>query len=275
MPKHAQEYDATLKLLLRKSANVAIRELTGTHIKRWLNTELPRVQNLHLDLLGETTDRQLIHIELQSANDPLMPLRMAEYCLGIYRLYGRFPRQLCVYVGNAPLAMPKRLRAPNVSFRFEVVDIRSIDGRKLLKSRHLSDNVIGIFGCLRDNRKALRRIFDVVSGLPNLQRRDIERQLLVLSGLRGMEDLVIEEAKKNMPITADFTKHKVLGPAYKKGIEKGIEKGQRQILHRLIERRFGKLSRSAETVLKSKTAQELEDLSLRILDAHSLAELLK
>jgi hypothetical protein len=38
---------------------------------------LPTVRNLRLDLLGETADGGLAHVELQSGNDAAMPLRMA------------------------------------------------------------------------------------------------------------------------------------------------------------------------------------------------------
>jgi hypothetical protein len=51
-----QEYDVTLKLLLQGSASLTMRELTGTAIVMRLDVELPKVQNLRLDLLGETID---------------------------------------------------------------------------------------------------------------------------------------------------------------------------------------------------------------------------
>jgi hypothetical protein len=82
-----QEYDVALKLLLRGSPTLTMRELTGTTVAKSLDVELPKVQNPRLDLLGETVDRGLVHVELQSGNDAAMPLRMAEYCLGIFRLY--------------------------------------------------------------------------------------------------------------------------------------------------------------------------------------------
>jgi hypothetical protein len=88
-----QEYDVALKLLLQGSASL-------TAAAKWLDVELPKVQNLQLDLLGETVDGGLVHVELQSGNDAAMPLRMAEYCLGIFRLFGRFPRQVVLYVGE-------------------------------------------------------------------------------------------------------------------------------------------------------------------------------
>jgi hypothetical protein len=54
-----QEYDVTLKSVLRGSAKLTMRELTGTAVARWLDVELPKVQNaqnLRLDLLAETVD---------------------------------------------------------------------------------------------------------------------------------------------------------------------------------------------------------------------------
>ena len=46
-----QAYDVALKLLLQRSATLTMRELTGTAVEKWLDVELPKVQNLRLDLL--------------------------------------------------------------------------------------------------------------------------------------------------------------------------------------------------------------------------------
>jgi len=77
-----QEYDIALNLLLQGSARLTMRELTGTPIVKWLDVELPKVQNRRMDLLGETADGSLFHMELQSTNEAAIPLRMAEYSLG-------------------------------------------------------------------------------------------------------------------------------------------------------------------------------------------------
>src|SRR5258708_6319639 len=109
-----QHYDVTLKLLLQGSATATLRQLTGTTVTKWLDVELPKVQNLRLDLLGEMVEGGLIHLELQSRNDAAMPLRMAEYCLGVFRLFGKYPRQILLYVGEAPLKMESELRGPDL-----------------------------------------------------------------------------------------------------------------------------------------------------------------
>jgi len=77
----------------------------------------PKTQNTRVDLLGETNEATLVHLELQSGNDATMPLRMAEYCLGVFRVCGKFPRQVLLYVGEAPLRMESELRGPDVWFR--------------------------------------------------------------------------------------------------------------------------------------------------------------
>jgi hypothetical protein len=86
-----QAYDVALKLLLPRSATLTMRELTGTAVEKWLDVELPKVQNLRLDLLGRTVDGGLIQLELQSGNDPAMPFRMLEYCVGVQRLLRTIP----------------------------------------------------------------------------------------------------------------------------------------------------------------------------------------
>ena len=139
-----QEYDVALKLLLQGSAKLTMRELTGTAIEKWLNVELPKVQNRRMDLLGETADGSLFHLELQSENEAAIPLRMAEYSLGAFRLFGRFPRQVLLYVGEASMRMASELRGPDVSFRYRAVDIRDLDGDLLLESEDVGDNVIAI-----------------------------------------------------------------------------------------------------------------------------------
>jgi len=89
------EYDATLKLSLRGSAAATIQALSGLTIDRWLNVEVPNVESLRVDLLGESADGTLLHIELQSSNQPSMARRMLEYGVAIMRRYDRYPEQSC------------------------------------------------------------------------------------------------------------------------------------------------------------------------------------
>jgi hypothetical protein len=265
-----QIYDVALKLLLRGSAKLAMRELTGASVESWVDAELPRIRNLRVDLLGETADGGLVHLELQSSNDATMPLRMAEYCLGIYRLFGKFPRQVLVYVGEPPMRMESELRSPDVWFRYGAIDIRTLDGERLLESPEVGDNVIAILARLRDDKDAVRRIVDRIAGLRAAERETALGQLLVLAGLRHLEESVEREVRK-MPLEIDILENKVLGREFKRG----RLDGELTIIRRQIAKRFGELPAWAEERMGALTVPELEELSDRVLDAQSLEELLK
>ncbi len=70
------EYDITLKSVLRRLSGSVLSELTGFAISHWHNVALPEVRSYRVDMLGETADGTLVHIELQSTNDPNMSFRM-------------------------------------------------------------------------------------------------------------------------------------------------------------------------------------------------------
>jgi len=47
----------------------------------------------------------------------------------------KFPRQVVLYVGEAPLAMESELRGPEVSFRYRTIDIRDLDATACWRAR--------------------------------------------------------------------------------------------------------------------------------------------
>src|SRR3954449_6768051 len=96
------EYDTALKNVLQRLKPALLQQVTGFAVARWHNVELPQIRTSRADLLGETVDGQLVHIELQSTNHPRMALRMAEYALAIHRRLGKTPAQVVLYVGQPP-----------------------------------------------------------------------------------------------------------------------------------------------------------------------------
>jgi hypothetical protein len=65
--------------------------------------------------------------------------------------------------------------------------------------------------------------------------------------------------------------NKVMGPAFRRG----IEEGELRILRRLIEKRFGAIPNWAEERLAGRSAAEMEEWSVRILDVPSIEDLLQ
>jgi hypothetical protein len=156
------------------------------------------------------------------------------------------------------------------SFSYELVDIRDRDGERLLNSQHVGDNVIAILARLGDQRTAIHKIIGNIAGLEESERETALKQLMILSGLRGLEEVVEEEIRK-MPILNDIMDHKVLGREYKRGAKEEAL----TISRRLIEKRFGAIPAWAEERLNSFPTADLETLSVRVQDAKSLEDLLK
>ena len=274
-----QDYDAALKLLFRRAAPRAIQLLSGTSIVQWLDVELPKSQNLRMDLLGEDPNGKLHQFELQSQNDRGINLRMGEYKLGTKRLTDKFPRQFVLYVGEAPMNMPSELvdEDGDLLVRYRLLDIRELDGEVLLASENLGDNVIAILTRLRDHKEAIRGIVAKIADLPESQRHVAMQQLVVLAGLRRLAQTVKEEVQK-MPLIIDLMENDLLGPAIRQGIAQGREEGRAEgehlLLSRLIEKRFGPLPKWATAKLGALSLSEIEVLAERLFDAPSLDSLL-
>jgi predicted transposase YdaD len=285
-----QDYDAALKWLLRGGAGVALRQVTGgIAVVEWLDGELQRVQTRRADLVGVGSDGQLLHLELQSANDSNMPLRMAEYALGVYRQFGKLPRQIVLYVGDAPLRMAAAFAGPDpvdpgFAFRYRLIDVRDLDTEALLASPWIEDNVLAILSGPSEPAKAVRRILERVRALEEPARHAAFAQFLILSGLRSLEQAVKEEAEK-MPVLNDILDHQVIGPAIQQGrqqgrlegrqeaLQEGLQKGRLGVVRRLIEKRFGPIQASIGTRLAGMSAAELDDVALRLLDAARVDDL--
>lgn len=260
-----QDYDATLKSLLRDLTPRVFERITGFDVAQWQNVELTRVGTRRVDMLGKSRDGRLIHIELQSTNDDDMAARMAEYALAIYWQFRKRPEQLVLYVGDAPLRMKGRFW----DFECRIVDIRAFDGTALLESERLEDNVIAILMRVANERKALRRILQQIASAEPAARSQAMAGLLVLARLRRLGPLLEEETAK-MPVLIDWEQDEVVGPK----LRQAKDDGERRVIVRQIEKRFGPMPEWAAFRLDSMRAPELEELALRLLDVSSLNELL-
>jgi hypothetical protein len=263
-------YDIALKNVLRRTGGSVLREVTGLTIEHWLNVELSEVRQRNVDLLGETAEGRLVHIELQSTNQGDMALRMAEYALGIRREFGKFPEQVVLYVGLAPMRMDGTVRGPHLQYECRMVDIRELDGERLIESDSLADNVMGVLAGLRDRRAAVRRVLERIQTHDEQTRLTAFRELMILAGLRKI-DVIIEQEATTMPLLDSIMDHEVLGREFKRG----LAQGEQTILRQLFEARFGPLPSWAEERLNLMTPAEAEEIAVRFLDAKSLAELLR
>jgi hypothetical protein len=209
---------------------------------------------------------------------------MAEYALRTYRLYGEFPDQYVLYVGEAEMRMPSELAGPRFACRYQILDIRSIDEESLLNSPFAGDNILAILTNNRDRRQTIQRILQRIATLDTERLGDAFQKLTILAGLRKLGDTIKAEVK-HMPILDDIMDHDLLGPAIRQGMQKGLEQGLEQgvqrgvqrgeltILRRQLAKRFGALPATIDERLATLSTAELEDLSVRLFDIKSIDEL--
>ncbi len=171
------------------------------------------------------------------------------------------------------MRMQAELTGTDFSFRYKLVDIRELDGERLLESDQVGDNVIAILARLQDSRAAVRRVAEKIPLLPADERELPLRQLRTLAGLRHLEDVVVQEVR-HMPITEDIRNHKVFQLERAEALQEGRQEGELTLLRRQLEKRFGPLPDSVAERLAHLSTVEIEDLSLRLLDARSLSDLL-
>ena len=296
------DWDSTLKKLVQHSAEPLLPGLgRDAHIQRWLNVEIPRHSSLRVDLLAETTSRDLVHFELQSTNDRHMAVRMLEYAVAIHRAERRYPIQIVIYAGNKPLRMKNVLRGPGWLYRFEMVDLRTVDGTPLLKAEDLFVNMLALLMLVEDKAALIGQIVGRIEGLVEEEsRREAIVQLLLTCQMRAMKDLAIKEIGRKMPsMEIDIETDPFLGPFFQKGFAKGRAEGiaegeargiaageargkaegsaekARELVHRLLTKKFGMLPEWAQQRLASCTLQRLDRIADQLITCTSLEQLLR
>lgn len=273
-----QKYDIALKEILRTPASLAATQLAGSRIRRWLDPHQPHTQSLQADLVGETYRGGIVHFEIQSFNDGTMVERMFEYCSGLFRRHGQLPHQVLVYAGKERLRMAHEMVGPDFTYRFTILDIRDLDGDKLIESSVLGDNVIAVLARLRNQRDAVHEILRRIASRPRPEREKAQTQLLTLARLRQMEDAVrrelevdLEKEARDVPITLDLMENRVIGPM----LRKAQSEGRLEVIRHQLIKRFGPLPEWAEKKLGKLKPTRIRVLSEKLLDATSLEELLR
>ena len=263
-----QQYDLSLKSILTRRAVSLFEHLHCREAVRWLNADLPEVKSRRADLLGETADGALIHLELQSTHDPRMSLRMLEYYLAIHSRFSRFPEQLVLYVGEPPLRMQGGFANPELSFQCRIMDIREVPGEPLLRIASLDDNILSILAGISDVNDTVRRILGKIADSAPEFRAEALTKLSILAGLRSLGHGIKEETER-MPILTDFAEHDLFGPMLKSA----RAEGERELLLAQAGKRFGAVPDWATERINSLGAPELKQVGLRLLDADSLEDL--
>ncbi len=192
--------DIALKDIFEEIPHRLSKILAPVPIKELLPTNFPSTE-LRVDFLARLEDDSILHIEFQSFNDPNMPFRMLRYYLAILERYPSSPiKQLLVYVGNRKLRMKSRLRLRNLSFSYEMIDIRQIDCRVLLESPDPMDRLLACLCKVEDEVYLIEKLIKTMESMNEEERKDYLLKALTLTELRPNLRIKLTEEVRHMPI---------------------------------------------------------------------------
>ncbi len=223
--------DIALKDIFEEVPHRLSKILAPAPIKELLPTNFPSTE-LRVDFLARLEDDSILHIEFQSFNDPNMPFRMLRYYLAILERYPSSPiKQLLVYVGNRKLRMKSRLRIRNLTFSYEILDIRQIDCKLLLESPDPMDRLLACLCKVEDEVYLIEKLIKTMEGMNDEERKDYLLKALTLTELRPNLRIKLTEEVKPMPIVVRpedirLSKRKLRKDIlYRLGLEEGKQIG--------------------------------------------------
>ncbi|MBF0370172.1 MAG: DUF4351 domain-containing protein [Magnetococcales bacterium] len=278
-------FDTTLKEIFQTPPQRLLTILVGQEATELLTVEYPSVKKRLPDLVARLKDGSLFHLELQSHMEADMNWRMLEYYLLIRRQYPQAPlHQLVLFVGRDKPTFETNIAEKMLQFRYDLKDIRYVDCQMMLTSPRIEENLLAILCHLKNPQGTVREILTRIARLSPKVRADQLERLMILAGLRKLETVVQKEVKE-MPISIELMDNDFWRDAFLKGEAegkiKGVQEGRQEgrqegaasVFVRQVEYRFGPLPNEIQELIDRADKATLEEWSLQVLEAKSLADL--
>jgi hypothetical protein len=255
----SSEYDHILKENLEAMTLSLSKSLLGLSVEvlEDLSTNLPTTLERRPDLLKKVKTAQeefVLHIEIQSSNDPNMLGRMLLYRALVYEKYRSVVRQAVFYLGPGWLSMKSSLEQAQLHFEYDLINVQEIPAQHFLSAAQPEEIILGILGDFGQvpAQEIAQTILDKIKHLP-LEISDRDKyvlQLEIIAKLRGMQTLITQKIQ-DMAIQYNLQDD----VRFKQGIEKGIDLGEYKTLKRLCHRMHEKGMPLEEIVLLSQCSE--------------------
>ncbi|MBM3764187.1 MAG: hypothetical protein FJW32_02240 [Acidobacteria bacterium] len=178
------DIDAALKHLFSLGpSSVMDRAANGVAVRELLNVELAAVLKRRVDLLARLYEESVLHVEFQCRNDARMGKRMGVYHAVLAERYGEV-RSVVLYFGRGPMRMPRGMATRQMTFDYELIDIREFDSEELLKTGRDTDCVLAFLAARSDAE--FKKVLSHAAKLPADLRWRAWALLVVLSELRPL-----------------------------------------------------------------------------------------
>jgi hypothetical protein len=268
-----RDFDGAMKELVREAAGdlfpqIGLRE----PVTAWLSQEL-HAPKRQADLIAQLRSGALVHLELQAQNDSSMVLRMLEYYTRIYATRGVMPHQFVLYFGREKMTMPSCVSGPGLAFSFQLVNMRQLDGRKLLASGKAEANLLALLTNQGDPKDVLNRLRHKLRATDESDRIRVKDLFLLLCSLRGHDGRKVIDTMPvdalDIPLVREYWES-----GNREGEARGEAKGLAEMLVSVLESRFGALPETTRTRIQSASVEQLRAWAPKAARVESPGELL-
>ena len=247
-----QKMDIFLRDILQRIPEKFTHLLTGKKGIKLLDNTFPTVKERKADFVVELEDGSIFHLELQTHPDKNMPLRMLEYRILLMQKYpGKEIRQMVLYVGDGAPRMESSINTDNLSFRYELRDIKEIHCKELMESPQIEDKILAVLCNVENPKDYFEELLTELLKLPEKERADYIRKLLTALQYRPKLKLelkqLLEERRMPLTITEEMIKQ---DPFFQEGLERGIKKGKLEAQKEAILNLHRELNLSPEQIAK-------------------------
>ena len=296
---HPHPYDLTSKALFKDLELPLLRYVTGKNVtlERYLDIQFQTIESQRADLLCEARlddEPVLIHLELQSDNDPQMLYRMMGYLVDIHQAYQKPVYQCVVYLGKDPVKMQNHLQFKltednHLNYHYRLLALNEVDFSEIARLETV--DFLALLPLTRSEWKAeehlqqsINTLVERSQGLDFHSRSDLLLKTEILAGLRySRESLtkVFEEVMQMFKLEQSEGYQMILEKGVERGLEKGrqegiqtgrqegIQAGRQEVLQEAEDRfrqRIGDILRKRFGPVPLTLTQQLQPLSLAQLD---------
>jgi predicted transposase YdaD len=221
---------ALLKALLTLTKDIAhlLLNLNISNIT-FIDKELKTIQKREADIVAKCiidNKEQILHIEIQNNNDKTMPNRMLRYFNDINTKYPNLIiNQYLIYIGKAKLSMKDYIKESNLNYKYNILDMHSIDCNELIKLDTPDALVLSILCDFKgkDSKEVLKYLMRRIQELTKDNSNELGKYMLMLETLSTNRNLE-KTVKEVEGMLRDMNVEK--GMVYRKGLARGEERGK-------------------------------------------------
>ena len=241
-----------------------------------LKTELSH-EPIRADALFLLRQQSILHIEFQTITQsrPPLPLRMLDYWVRLHREYDLPITQFAIFLRETNEEIVNEFSAPNTWHRYNVIKLWEQESQIFLANPGL----LPLAPLTRTDapRELLTAVAERTRQLPlNQEKSSLLMCAALLAGLRFTKEVIMsvlrEDILQESSIYQDIIQQG-LQRGRQQGMQQGMHAGKAETLVHILKHRFGALSAEDESQIAALNLEQLDNLSLALLDFQQLADL--